>query len=94
MLTSCFLIPDKKQAKKDIELFYLENNLNSGAGNTHINSVEILSIQGNRIEAFVKGFHTNASLMVSKVDNIKDTLIFEYYDDSDKHKLKIILPQN
>ena len=94
LLTSCLLSSDKSKAKKDIEQFYSESSLRTGAGRTDITSFEIISIEGQYIKAFLTGHYSNTSLPVSESREISDTLYFEYFDKEKPHKLKPYSPKN
>ena len=94
MLTSCYFFSGETQAKKDIEQFFLNNNSNPGAGKTEVYSIDIISIEGRFITAYVKGYYKNSSLPVPESGDLKDTLIFKYYNEDSPRKLKIISNKN
>jgi hypothetical protein len=63
-LTSCFFFPNETQVKRDIEQFFLKNNLHLGAGKTELYSIDVISFEGESITAYVNGFYKNSSLPV------------------------------
>jgi hypothetical protein len=89
-LTSCFFFSDKSQAEKDIENYFSENNLNPGAGKTEVTSIEIISIQDKTIKALVIGHYSNNSLPAPESRELIDTMCFQYFDENNPTKLKII----
>ena len=93
-LNSCFLFPDKTDSHKDIERFYSENNLKTGAGKTFISNIDIISTNSTQIKAFIQGHYSNKSLAKPESREFNDTIVFQYLKNEKPKKLKIVYTYN
>ena len=92
LLVSCNCSMTENSAKQDIEQFYQENNLSTGAGQTTLTKVEIISVTVDLVTAFVEGYYSNFSVAKPESKDFRDTLYFKYYGDNEDRKLKIVNP--